>query len=395
MSTSGIERVDGRWIVSKRCAHQWKLRDRRANAILDRRFGPTWGEVIAHKPALGSPSRSRAEVHGESSTLPETISVPDRWLRRYRSPVCYARKRVRLGEFWLPDTFRSVGMRVLGHRALNSASAVMARMPNPAEVPIRRAEGAFYYFDSEYFSHFGHVLTDAVATPGAGSWPASGRRSSSAGESARRAGRRARLPAADLRCSRHRSGHDRLRTARLWPRGRRAVRRHGGLLQPALRGSRTRRGLERIRRQVSGQRDLGVAGGGTPSRLFVGREPRDTRTCRNADEVEALFTDLGFTVIHPEQLDFAEQVAVYYPGRDHRRLRRQRDAQRDVLPAEHAAGDHGNELPGDQRVPHQGRERRRCSLLLRSVGYRPARSAGSPGRRSAPTSRSTSLATGR
>ena len=102
MSTSGIERVDGRWIVSKRCAHQWKLRDRRANAILDRRFGPAWGEVIAHKPALGSPSRSRAEVHGESfRPLPETISVPDRWLRRYRSPVCYARKRVRLGEFWL------------------------------------------------------------------------------------------------------------------------------------------------------------------------------------------------------------------------------------------------------------------------------------------------------
>ena len=203
-------------------------------------------------------------------------------------------------------------MRVLGHRALNSASAVMARMPNPAEVPIRRAEGAFYYFDSEYFSHFGHVLTDVVGN--AWGWQLARERAPDLrplvslpdGQAGVPDFQRQIFAALDI---------DPDTIAYVRPGfGLEVDQLYAGTADfsnPRYAAPELAEVWERIRRQVSGQRDLGVAGGGTPW-LFVGREPRDTRTCRNADEVEALLTDLGFTVIHPEQLDFAEQVAVFF-----------------------------------------------------------------------------------
>jgi capsular polysaccharide biosynthesis protein len=45
-------------------------------------------------------------------------------------------------------------------------------------------------------------------------------------------------------------------------------------------------------------------------RIFVGRRVAK-RSCRNADEVEALFTERGFTVVYPEDYTLPDQVALF------------------------------------------------------------------------------------
>ena len=80
-----MEALPGGWIIGKRLSHQWKIRDRRANRLLEARFGSEWGEVIATKPAMTVASRARAVGHGEGlRTFRPEFAVPDRWLRRYQ-----------------------------------------------------------------------------------------------------------------------------------------------------------------------------------------------------------------------------------------------------------------------------------------------------------------------
>lgn len=48
-----------------------------------------------------------------------------------------------------------------------------------------------------------------------------------------------------------------------------------------------------------------------PRRIFLSREGLDHRSCRNTDEVEAIFARYGFTVVYPEQHPLPEQVALF------------------------------------------------------------------------------------
>lgn len=53
----------------------------------------------------------------------------------------------------------------------------------------------------------------------------------------------------------------------------------------------------------------GRTGHETPAKLFVSRKRTHAkRSCRNADEVEAIATCLGFTVVYPEDHPLPEQV---------------------------------------------------------------------------------------
>lgn len=162
-SLGPVRTVSGRWIIAKRLSHQWKIRDSRANELLQARFASAWGEVITSKPAIVHISRAKGVSHGDGlRSLPPDFSVPQRFLRRYVGVNCYVRKRAQLGDYWLPDTFRNPRKRGLDHLGLHSTGPVMARAAGEPYPPTRTLDGPFFYLDSEYFSHFGHVLTDVV-----------------------------------------------------------------------------------------------------------------------------------------------------------------------------------------------------------------------------------------
>ena len=308
-SIASIDAVPGGWVIAKRLAHQWKLRDRRANSVLTARFGTTWGEVITSKPALAYDSRARAEAHGDGlRILKPVIKVPERWLRRYQGVTCYARKRVRMGDYWLPDTFRNPQMRVLGHRALRSVSPTMARLPLDTEPAVRAVDGAFYYLDSEYFSHFGHVLTDVVSN----TW---------GWELARR-----QVPGIRPLLSLPENQPE-------VPEFQRRIFAALDIDAETIEYVRPGSGL-RVDELYSCTADWAIPGYAAPElgevwsricqscmtndppstldRIFVSRRPRRIRTCLNAGEVERLFADLGFTVIYPETLGFGEQIAIFH-----------------------------------------------------------------------------------
>lgn len=47
-------------------------------------------------------------------------------------------------------------------------------------------------------------------------------------------------------------------------------------------------------------------------RIFVSRSQRyQRRTCRNAQQVESVFAERGFTIVYPEDLDLSEQVGIF------------------------------------------------------------------------------------
>lgn len=304
--------LPGGWIISKRLSHQWMVREHRANRLLEERFGSGWGEVIATKPATTHTSRARGFTHGEGlRTLRPEFAVPNRWLRRYRGATCYARKRVRLGDYWLPDTFRNPKMRVLSHRLLHSASPTMARSVGEQEEPSRRLYGSFFYLDSEYFSHFGHVLTDVVSNTWG--WQLAKERSPDL------------RPLLTLRPDQTTiPGFQRqiFSALEIDPDTIEYVRPGAGVQVEELYGCTPDWAMPRYcaaelaevwQRIRSGCMNYDLTQ--TPERIFIARRPRDIRTCLNAEEVEEFFGRLGFTILYPEDMPFADQIATFANAR--------------------------------------------------------------------------------
>lgn len=310
-SIGAVVDLAGGSVIEKRHSHQWKIRDRHANRLLERRFGDGWGEVVAGKPATTLVSRARGVPHGEGlRTLRSEFEVPERWLRRYRDVTCYARKRVRLEDYWLPDTFRNSRMRVLSHRLLHSASPALARVAGEPETPSRELDGPYFYLDSEYFSHFGHVLTDVVGTTWG--WQQIKDRVPELRPLVSLPVHQTTLP-----------GFQRQIFASLGidPATVEVVHPGEPVRVAELYGCTSDWAMPRYCAPELGDVWDRIRTGcqsaltGTPELIFIGRRARDIRTCLNADEVESFFTRLGFTVLYPEDLDFGDQIATFAGAR--------------------------------------------------------------------------------
>ena len=311
-SLGAVADLPGGWIIAKRLSHQWMIREHRANRLLEARFGSTWGEVVATKPATTHVSRARGFTHGEGlRALRPEFAVPDRWLRRYRGVTCYARKRVRLGDYWLPDTFRNPKMRVLSHRLLHSASPTMARAAGEQEEPSRTLDGPFFYLDSEYFSHFGHVLTDVVSNTWG--WQLAKERAPEL------------RPLLTLRPDQTTiPGFQRQIFAALEidPDTVEYVRPGAGVRVEELYGCTPDWAMPRYCAPELSDVWQRIRAGcmnheltQTPELIFIARRPRAIRTCLNAEEVEDFFARLGFTILYPEDLPFGDQIATFANAR--------------------------------------------------------------------------------
>lgn len=303
-------------VVRQPFEQRFKIRDADANALLTERFGQRWGRVLHVEPAMSYTSAAVVTIHGTRSMPwngvgPEpsshgTIDVPEMYVRQYHGVTCWARQRVALDNYWLPDTFRHPLHRTLSHRALVNSAPRHARLPSTDGMQARRVHEPCFYFDSEYPSHFGHFLSEVLA--------------------------------------------------RVW--GWRMAQRHEPNLRPLVGLAQGRRDLPGYQRRIysalgvdmshveyvhfedclqvdtlyaatpafampqyaspllsedwsAAARVFVAPGADTPRRLFVGRRVRGIRSCQNTEEVEAFFTALGFTVVYPEDHDFADQVTMF------------------------------------------------------------------------------------
>jgi capsular polysaccharide biosynthesis protein len=309
------KRPNGQVVVRRQeQEYRYKIREAEANALLDARFGSRWGRVLAVRPAETYTSPVELTVHGTRATWPADrpepkshlrIDVPELCVREYVDVTCWSHQRVALENYWLPDTFRHHQHRRLAHRALVHEGLVFGGLAADVSRDARVLDGQYYYFDSEYPLHYGHFLTEVLAR--FWGWQEAVRVAPDVRPLVSLPMGRDAIPSyqrdayaafgVDVSNVTYIPPNECVRVQSLFAATPAFVMPH--YASPGLRD--VWLGLARTLKRA----------GDTPRRLFVGRRVRDIRSCLNSDEVEAFFTDLGFSVVYPEDHDFADQVTMF------------------------------------------------------------------------------------
>lgn len=313
-SCGWVEFRDDLVLVGKRVEHRIKLRDERATEILTTRYGTPWGEVVSTRPPLSfvppvdvATHGDRGSWHGQTQTGPDTtgIDVPQLSLRRYTDVVCRHMQRLARDNYWLPDTFRHPWDRELRHRKLVRASAWHARLPDDAPAtPSRHLDGAFFYLDTEYPAHYGHVLSEVVSRYWG--WkhaaaiepdlrPLVSRSHKGSGEIPDFQRQVFEALGIDVRRIEYIERDEAVAVDVLYAAT-------PMFSMPKYASPELREPWTMIRDAVY-LPDLT-----TPTRLFVTRPAKPIRSCLNSDDVESFFKELGFEIFNPEDHDFAVQV---------------------------------------------------------------------------------------
>ncbi len=294
-------------VVTKRGRHRLKLREATANEVLARR-GSRWGSVLEVVPPRVLLPQVVMRHHGGTPALPhrDHIEVPELCLREYRDVSVTALQVVYDDKVYFPDTFRHHQMAWLSSHSLVNVDDYTARLRWAPAGRRRRLDGHYFYFDTEFPGHFGHVVTEALGR--AWGW------------------HRALERYPDIRplvsLKRDQSeipGYQRelFRSLGIDPdtveyvRARTAVTVESlvaatpGFTMPGYAAPE----LAEVWREM-GRRMAPAPVAPTP-RLFVSRRPSTRRHCRSTTEVEEFFAAEGFAVVYPEDHPFTDQVAMF------------------------------------------------------------------------------------
>ncbi len=305
---ASVSETDEVTVLVKRGEHRLKLPDAQATEVLDRHRGSGWGRVHATTPEQSYTPRGRLEQYGDGPAAYRAvprITVPARDLREYTEVLMTSNQRVYDDRFFMPDTFRHL-TKQMGHRALSSIDAHSAGLMGVAEQEPRRLSGRYFFLDTEYPGHFGHVTSEVLGR--VSGW------------------RRARELAPDLRPVLSLAtdqdampGFQRTLFEALGiPVDDVAYVRHGEVVRveslwaqasdfsnPVFASP----DLLRVWDEIGS--GLAIPDYDGPRRLFVTRGTTGVRNCRSMPEVEQFFADEGFAVVRPERFPLAEQISMF------------------------------------------------------------------------------------
>ncbi|MEO7000107.1 MAG: glycosyltransferase 61 family protein [Terracoccus sp.] len=296
-------------ILAKRGTHYLKLRDYEVDRFLPTRDVPATSEVLSRIPAGQLAARTRLFSHTSGvphSGLETTMAYPELRMRHYTGEIAMATHSLLFTQSTLlPETYRHHLHKRLNHTRSTDCTAQFATIADE-HVPTDRLEGNYYFLDSPFPGHFGHVTTEAISR--LWGWDEAKRR----------------IP--DLKAIwRIRDPND-----------------HNPQLERELYGAYgiAERDMLWVDRPVWLESVVGVtpmwhnqfphyvhpdmakvwdriAAGladtpvDPPSRVFVSRRAGLVRSCRNAAEVEAVFERHGFVVVYPEELTLSQQAGVF------------------------------------------------------------------------------------
>lgn len=300
---------DGYAVVENRTAMLAKIREEEISRLLALRE-PPFGRVLERRPA--ETFVPRCTIRDHTGTGPGVVrelspyEVPPLELREY-SDVAFRIGQVLIKDhLLLPETYRhNQRPRLRSHKIEDLAP----RFGRPRDQVKRWPEldGTYFYWDDEYPGHFGHVLTEQVSRL----W---------ALDAARR-----RYPDLKVMFAR-RYGHTKPLPFESTVLG--AVGIDAEHIELNLRSVRVERVLaatpmlsmpEYVSPHIAATWDLvgdriaaNASCDNTPLRIFCSRRQRDDkRSCRNAPEVEQLFSSHGFRVVYPEDLSMADQIVMF------------------------------------------------------------------------------------
>ncbi len=291
-----------------------KLTEAEADQVLSIRGGPAGRVVSALRPVrLVSRAVLRESPSARNGSLPAGFDVPAMTHREYLDVVCAPGQVVLQGGLLLPDTYRQNQGRRLGNYHTRELGA---RFAEPRHDPTPRSElpGSYFFLDSEYSGHFGHLLTEQLSRLWA--WPAAKRADPSlkalvavTSEPRELAGfETALLEAAGI-------GPEDVEVAVGPVRVERLVAATPMMSHPAY----VHPGIEEVWSRTGRALVAASRGDAVPRRLFCSRREQEgpgvfrgsRRACRNAEAVEALFVEHGFTVVHPEDFSLPVQARMF------------------------------------------------------------------------------------
>lgn len=301
-------------VVTKRVRHLLKTTEADPTRLLarDRRLAVT---ELATLPAGELRSRARVTSHRADvpiEALETTLPFPEARLRHYEGRVAVAGwSLVFAGETVLPDSFRHLRDDPQNPR-IRSVSPDFARIDASVR-PEAELDGDFYHLDAGYSGHFGHVMSEVVSRlwgweqararfPGLKAlYYAAPERGGDSGLE-RSVFRAYGIPDDDIvGISEPTWVRSLVSASPLWHNA------HPHHVHPAIADvwRRLADGLAAQQPHVPGH-----------ERIFVSRPSGMTRRdCRNTDEVEEFFVERGFSVVHPEALTLAEQMATFRGAR--------------------------------------------------------------------------------
>ncbi|WP_262850207.1 glycosyltransferase family 61 protein [Mumia quercus] len=306
-AVSGWERRDGLVVATTGRRFRSKIRESQVGNLLASR--PDLGRVVAELPA--TTLVSRCEYHDNASTPDPRIrpeyAVPIHQLRTYHRPTCRRGQIVESHGVLLPDTYRHFPATRTTNTYVDEVLPDFATPKRLGGTPVD-LPGAYFYLDSEWPGHYGHLMTEQISRL----WAYDRARELEPDLKVLLTLQRGRKPQELLPFEVDILGAMGIepRDVHVFDAPVRPERLYAAT--PMLSGSyyvnpaitevwdRIGRGLL----EHAEERER-------PRRIFCSRRPTLKRSCRNADEVERLFAEYGFEVIFPEEHSVPEQTALF------------------------------------------------------------------------------------
>lgn len=296
-------------LFQKQLTHLLKLRDEETNRVFAVRDPDVVMTELAVLPAGEFQSRARVTMHAADVPIeptPEVISYPAMHLRHFEGRVAFLGATLLHTEnSILPESFRwHLAPNPSNPKTVNSSPA-FARIPSDQR-PTATLKGNYYMVDPQ-FGGYGHIMTEMVGR--LWGWDQA----------------KAQYP--DLKAI-----FSVIRRKDTKPQPKHRVIRAYGIAEQDIVWidrpvyldslvSPTSMWHNHVPYYVQPQLDevwdrlrssLIDPDAPTYERIFVSRTQRFARrTCRNAEQVERVFADRGFTIIYPEQLDLSVQVKIF------------------------------------------------------------------------------------
>lgn len=283
-----------------------KLRDGKTDRALTSRYGSAWGKSLYSTPAMSTKFENTLWTNTArlESRFKNPLSVPQMNVRAYSDVDCYPRKVCILGDFILPDSFRHGGARRLRNVALEDANEWFA---NERSVRTTRyLKGSFYYLDTQYPGHFGHVMTEVLSHLWA--WKHAKKIYPNMRVLLSLPKNMEALPSFQLEI---------FRTMGIDSDSIEYIRQDEFVRVETLisctphfsNPNWAHPELQNLWKGIAGE--LMLNGFDSPEKIFITRPYSDERSCNNTQEVEDFFSERGFDVISPELFSFREQVTMF------------------------------------------------------------------------------------
>lgn len=290
--------------VEKQGHHLYKLADGVATRLLDKSYGKKWGAVLEEISGGSFQSRSNIQLNNSEhkDLFPKNIEYPTVSSREYFDVTCAPGQIAVTNDFALPDSFRLFYRGNLSHRRLVNAGTHFAIDTHELRNPKQFLKGQYFYLDREW-SAYGHVPTEVISRLWA--WDKA----------------KLRYPKLKVLVS----APD---TKNMLPSWERTLLMAYGISgddivvidQPTrietLIAATPMFGIsDFVHPRISAiwsriRNELMDTGYESTDKVFLSRSKGALRECRNSEELESMFRELGYTVLRPELLPLGQQIAL-------------------------------------------------------------------------------------